>query len=113
MIDAETSSPRVAGIKLRRADLFLMFNPTLIVIEAFINELRAMYERTYSTLEPSYPGVISFIAQLALETIATSDAAYHDVNHTILVTSGRDRKSCAVGTLSVGSVTPATGCILS
>jgi hypothetical protein len=32
-----------------------MFNPTLIVIEAFINELRAMYERTYSTLEPSYP----------------------------------------------------------
>src|SRR5437660_2674138 len=63
-----------------------MFNATLIVIEAFIRELRLMYERTYTTLEPSYPGIISFVAQLALETIATSDAAYHDVNHTIMVT---------------------------
>jgi hypothetical protein len=82
-----------------------MFNPTQIVIEAFINELRLMYERTYSTLEPSYPGIISFVAQLALETIATSDAAYHDVNHTIMVTlvgqeilRGRH--------ISVGGVTP-------
>jgi hypothetical protein len=68
------------------ARLVQMFNPTLIVIEAFIRELRTMYERTYSTMEPSYPGVISFAAQLALENIATSDAAYHDVNHTIMVT---------------------------
>ena len=63
-----------------------MFNPTLIVIKAFIRELRTMYERTYTTMEPDYPGVISFAAQLALENIATSDAAYHDVNHTIMVT---------------------------
>jgi hypothetical protein len=63
-----------------------MFNPTLIVIDAFIGELQAMYERTYGMLEPTYPGVISFVAQLALENIATSDAAYHDVNHTIMVT---------------------------
>ena len=66
-----------------------MFNPTQIVIEAFINELRLMYERNYTTLEPNYPGIISFVAQLALETIATSDAAYHDINHTIMVTLGR------------------------
>jgi hypothetical protein len=52
-----------------------MFNATLIVIEAFIRELRTMYERTYTTMEPDYPGVISFAAQLALENIATSDAA--------------------------------------
>jgi hypothetical protein len=45
-----------------------------------------MYERTYGILEPDYPGIISFAAQLALENIATSDAAYHDVNHTVLVT---------------------------
>ena len=82
-----------------------MFNPTLIVIEAFINELRAMYERTYSTLEPSYPGVISFIAQLALETIATSDAAYHDVNHTILVTSV-GQEILRGRHISIGGVTP-------
>ena len=51
-----------------------MFNPTQTVIEAFIGELRAMYDRTYGTLEPGYPGVISFVAQLALENVATSDA---------------------------------------
>ena len=63
-----------------------MFNPTLIVIESFIRELRATYGRTYTILEPNYPGVLGFAAQLALETIATSDAVYHDVNHTIMVT---------------------------
>ena len=63
-----------------------MFNPTLVVIEAFIRELRTMYERTYGMLEPGYPGTISFVAQLALENIATSDAAYHDVTHTIMAT---------------------------
>src|SRR5215469_11799307 len=82
-----------------------MFNPTLIIIEAFIRELRTMYERTYGTLEPGYPGVMSFVAQLALENIATSDAPYHDVNHTIMVTlvgqeilRGRH--------ISIGGVTP-------
>ena len=83
-----------------------MFNPTQIVIEAFVNELRLMYERTYTTLEPSHPGIISFVAQLALEALSQrSDAAYHDINHTIMVTlvgqeilRGRH--------ISVGSVTP-------
>jgi len=63
-----------------------MFNPTQIVIESFARELRSMYDRTYGILEPSYPGIISFVAGLALENIATSDAAYHDINHTIQVT---------------------------
>ena len=33
-----------------------MFNPTQIVIAAFIRELREMYDRTYGTLEPGFPG---------------------------------------------------------
>jgi hypothetical protein len=40
-----------------------------------------MYERTYGLLEPSYPGIMGFVGQLALENIANSDAAYHDVHH--------------------------------
>jgi hypothetical protein len=63
-----------------------MFNPTQIVITAFVRELREMYDRNYGTLEPGLPGVIGFVAQLALENIATSDAPYHDVSHTIMVT---------------------------
>jgi hypothetical protein len=82
-----------------------MFNPTLIVIDAFIKELRLMYERTYSTLEPTYPGNISFAAQLALETIATSDAAYHDVNHTMMVTLV-GQEILRGKHISVGGVTP-------
>ena len=86
-----------------------MFNPTHIVIQSLHQRLRAMYDRTYGALEPGYPGVIGFVAQLALENIATSDAAYHDVNHTILVTlvgqeifRGRH--------IHAGGVTPRTGC---
>jgi hypothetical protein len=63
-----------------------MFNPTQIIIEAFVSELSIMYERIYSLLEPNYPGIIGFVARLALENIANSDAAYHDINHTIMVT---------------------------
>src|SRR6516164_692266 len=82
-----------------------MFNPTQGVITAFIRELREMYDRNYGTLEPGFQGVISFVGQLALENLATSDAPYHDVNHTIMVTlvgqeilRGRH--------ISVGGVTP-------
>src|SRR5215468_2623213 len=82
-----------------------MFNPTQIVIEAFVKELLVMYERIYGVLEPSYPGIMGFVSRLALESIANSDAAYHDVNHTIMVTlvgqeilRGRH--------ISVGRVTP-------
>ena len=63
-----------------------MFNPTQIIIEAFVSELSIMYERIYSRLEPNYPGIIGFVARLALENIANTDAAYHDINHTIMVT---------------------------
>src|SRR5215831_8652899 len=87
------------------ARVIRMFNPTQIVIEAFVSELKLTYERTYGLLEPSYPGVIEFVARLSLENIAGSDAAYHDINHTIMVTlvgqeilRGRH--------VSVGGVTP-------
>jgi hypothetical protein len=64
-----------------------------------------MYERTYGILEPEYPTIISFAAQLALENIATSDAAYHDVNHTILVTLV-GQEILRGKHISVGGVTP-------
>ena len=82
-----------------------MFNPTQIVIEAFVGELRTMYERTYGVMEPSYPGIIGFFATACAGKYRNSDAAYHDVNHTIMVTlvgqeilRGRH--------ISVGGVTP-------
>ena len=63
-----------------------MFNPIQVVIEAFVEQLRGRYDQTYGTLDPDYPGIIGFIARLAMENIANSDAPYHDMNHTIMVT---------------------------
>jgi hypothetical protein len=83
----------------------MMFNPTQIVIERFVGELRLMYERTYGLLEPNYPDIIGFVARLALENIATSDAAYHDVNHTIMVTMV-GQEILRGRHVSIGGVTP-------
>jgi hypothetical protein len=63
-----------------------MFNPTQVVIEAFVRELQAMYVHTYSVLEPIYPDVIAFIARAVMENIANSDAPYHNAEHTMMVT---------------------------
>lgn len=63
-----------------------MFNPTIHLIDAFVDILRHEYRQTYSNLEPDYPGIIAWAGRMALETIAMSDALYHNVEHTIMVT---------------------------
>jgi len=40
----------------------------------------------YSKLEPEYVGIIGWVARMALQIISNSDALYHDVEHTIMVT---------------------------
>ena len=62
-----------------------MFNATQLVIDAFVDKLRDDYFRMYGILEPEYPNIISFVARMAMENIANSDALYHDVFHTISV----------------------------
>src|SRR5438046_9912305 len=63
-----------------------MFNPTALVIDAFVEELKQAYTATYTTLEPDYPGIIAYVGHMALELIANSDAPYHDLSHTVCVT---------------------------
>jgi hypothetical protein len=63
-----------------------MFNPTEVLIDAFVERLQQEYRRMYGVLEPSYPGIIAWAGRMALENIATSDALYHDVEHTLMVT---------------------------
>ncbi len=63
-----------------------MFDPTRLVIDAFVETLKLNYQRTYGLLEPEFANIVAFTGRMALENIANSDAAYHDVNHTILVT---------------------------
>jgi hypothetical protein len=63
-----------------------MFNPTELLIDAFVERLQQAYVRTYGNLEPAYPGIIGWAGGMALESIANSDALYHNVEHTIMVT---------------------------
>ena len=63
-----------------------MFDPTEIAIDAFLDLLKEDYLQTYGQLEPDYPGIVAFAGRIALENIANSDAPYHDVRHTMMVT---------------------------
>lgn len=63
-----------------------MFNPTQLVIDSYVRRLEENYTLLYGRMEPDYPGIIGFAGRMALENIANSDAPYHDVFHTILVT---------------------------
>ena len=81
-------------------------------VQSHIDRHRGFYPRTSDDvrtnirdLESEYPTIISFAAQLALENIATSDAAYHDVGHTIMVTLV-GQEILRGKHISVGGVTP-------
>ena len=63
-----------------------MLNLRKITIDYFVEELKKAYRRTYSDLEPQCDNIIAWSGRLALENIANSDALYHDVEHTIMVT---------------------------
>ncbi|WP_071516064.1 Npun_R2479 family HD domain-containing metalloprotein [Geitlerinema sp. PCC 9228] len=64
----------------------MFFNSTNLLIEEFTRYLQAGYHSTYGGLKPDYPDIITWAGRMALENIANSDALYHDVEHTILVT---------------------------
>ena len=63
-----------------------MFNPTEILIDAFGTKLRDGYRRMYGGLKSDYEDIICWASSMSLENIANSDALYHNVEHTILVT---------------------------
>jgi hypothetical protein len=63
-----------------------MFNGTELLIEAFVNRLIEGYRHTYGSFKSDYGEIIAWVAGMALENIANSDALYHNVEHTILVT---------------------------
>lgn len=63
-----------------------MFNATELLIDDFVKKLKQGYHHTYGGLKSDYEDIIGWIGAMALENIANSDALYHNVEHTILVT---------------------------
>ena len=63
-----------------------MFNATELLIDDFVAKLKEGYRRTYGAWKHDYEDIIGWVGSMALENIANSDALYHNVEHTILVT---------------------------
>ncbi|WP_088243588.1 Npun_R2479 family HD domain-containing metalloprotein [Calothrix rhizosoleniae] len=63
-----------------------MFNTTEILIHSFVEQIREGYRRTYGGFKHDYQDIIAWAGSMALENIANSDALYHNVEHSILVT---------------------------
>ncbi len=63
-----------------------MLNTTELAIDAFVNHLKEGYRRTYGGHKLDYAEILGWAGGMALENIANSDALYHNVNHTIMVT---------------------------
>lgn len=63
----------------------VMFNSTNILIRKFQQLLRDGYHRTFGSLEADYADIICWAGGMALEIIASTDALYHNIEHTIHV----------------------------
>ncbi|HEY9674658.1 MAG TPA: Npun_R2479 family HD domain-containing metalloprotein [Waterburya sp.] len=63
-----------------------MFNPTKLLIDSFVSEVKAGYHSAYGGLKSDYSEIIGWVGSMALENIANSNALYHNVEHTIFVT---------------------------
>ncbi|HVO11306.1 MAG TPA: metal-dependent phosphohydrolase [Vicinamibacteria bacterium] len=63
-----------------------MFNPVEVESFAFVRRLQRAYHRNYGRSHAEVADILAWAATMALENIANSDALYHNVEHTILVT---------------------------
>lgn len=64
----------------------MSFNPTMELVDEFIQKISEGYTHTYGNMKSSYNEILCWVATTALEIIANSDALYHNVENTILVT---------------------------
>jgi hypothetical protein len=63
-----------------------MLNLQKLVIDRFVEELECAYRQSYGDRMPLLGRTAAWCGKLALENIANSDALYHTVEHTVMVT---------------------------
>lgn len=63
-----------------------MFNSAEMIIDYIVHRLENVYLANFGRGHHGYPEMLSIVARTALERIADTDALYHDIEHTILVT---------------------------
>jgi hypothetical protein len=65
----------------------MLFNYRYLMVERFSARLEEEFRKAYGNLDVEYAGFVSWLGRFALENISNSDMLYHDVEHTMLVTS--------------------------
>ena len=65
----------------------MLYNFKFLTIKRFSQSLQEDYADAYGDTAPNFGGYLSWIGRLALENISNSDMLYHDVEHTMLVTT--------------------------
>ena len=63
-----------------------MFNPNRTVIDAFVGHTIECFREAFPGCEHKYQETLELAAHTALETLLECDCAYHDLQHTMLVT---------------------------
>lgn len=63
-----------------------MFSVAEIVIEKLVERLEGTYLRTFGHRHSEYLETLSIVARSVLERIADTDALYHNIEHTVMVT---------------------------
>ena len=69
----------------------MLYNFKYKTINRFSQSLEDDYKGAFGELEPIYGNYVNWIGRLALENIANSDMLYHDIEHTMLVTTVANR----------------------
>lgn len=62
-----------------------MINWQELTIDVFVQQLTKSYQRTYGDIHPEFGRIVTWCGRLSLDNIANSDALYHDIDHTIMV----------------------------
>src|SRR4051812_33954703 len=63
-----------------------MLDLTGLQVDAFVGALQDGYRRTWGRQNEEYADILRWVGTTVLEIIAVSDALYHDVEHTLMVT---------------------------
>ena len=63
-----------------------MLNVTTLAAEAFGRKLADTYRHYFGDREPEFATLLDAGTRLLIERIGSSDALYHDFEHTIIVT---------------------------
>jgi hypothetical protein len=56
-----------------------------LTVNTFVEQLKRVYERTYGDIDKRFGSVVAWCGRLVLDNLSNSDALYHDLDHTVMV----------------------------